>query len=98
MKTKMLHYVSAVILIFGLSFTADAAAPITAEKSYEIGMEAYIYLYPLVLMDMTRRHNINYEPGRKQGLGPMNMFHHMRTYPTVEDRDVVRTNFDTLYV
>jgi len=48
-------------------------------------------------MKTIRRNNINYEPVRKQGLGPMNMFHHMRTYPTVDDRDVVRPNFDTLY-
>lgn len=77
--------------------SAEPKNEISEQEAYEIGMEAYIYLYPLVVMDMTRRHNINFKPGQKQGLGPMNMFHHMKTYQTVEDRDVVRPNFDTLY-
>ena len=76
---------------------AQSNGTINEQEAHEIGMEAYVYLYPLVLMDMTRRNNINYEPGQKQGVGPMNMFHHMRTYQTVDDRDVVRPNFDTLY-
>ena len=76
---------------------ANQAAKITEHEAYEIGIEAYIYLYPIVLMDVSRRNHINYEVGQKQGLGPMNMFHNMRTYQAVEDRDVVRPNFDTLY-
>jgi hypothetical protein len=76
---------------------STVADPLTEQEAYKIGVEAYIYLYPLVLMDVTRRNHINYEPGQKQGLGPMNMFHNMRTYQTVDDRDVVRPNFDTLY-
>ena len=96
-KLRFLRYVSAVILSLCLSLPAEAASHFRADEAYEIGMEAYIYLYPLVLMDVSRRNHINYEVGQKQGLGPMNMFHNMRTYQAVEDRDVVRPNFDTLY-
>lgn len=97
MKLRFLRYISAVILSFCLSSPANAASQINADEAYEIGLEAYIYLYPLVTMDVTRRNQINHEPGQMQGFGPMNMFHHFRTYPKVDDRDVVRPNFDTLY-
>jgi hypothetical protein len=59
--------------------------------------EAYVYLYPLVLMDVTRQQSINTAPGRVFGRGPANTFVHTRTFPTAEFRDVVRPNFDTLY-
>ena len=66
----------------------------TKNAMYEIGVEAYIYLYPLVLMDVTRRVSIN---GTKPGMGPMNEFRHMRAYPPATFKEVVRPNFDTLY-
>lgn len=70
---------------------------ITEQEAYEIGMEAYVYLYPLVMMDVTRKVMTNVEPGVKPGVGPMNVFSHFQAYPTAEFRDVVRPNFDTLY-
>jgi hypothetical protein len=39
----------------------------------------------------------NIEAGKMAGRGPMNAFTHIRAYPTVEFREVVRANFDTLY-
>jgi hypothetical protein len=62
-----------------------------------IAVEAYIYLYPLVTMDVTRRQGTNIEAGKRVGRGPMNTFSHMRAYPTANFREVVRPNFDTLY-
>jgi len=40
---------------------AQAPAAITEQQAYEIGVEAYTYLYPLVLMDATRRQAVNVE-------------------------------------
>src|SRR6516164_4073453 len=60
-------------------------------------METYIYTYPLVTMDVTRRQATNVEAGKTVGRGPVNTFTHIRAYPTAEFRDVVRPNFDTLY-
>jgi hypothetical protein len=97
MKLRILRYVSAVILSVCLSLPVNAAVQIDAEEAYEIGMEAYIYLYPLVTMDMTRRVLTNFKPGVKQGMGPMNAFSHMRAFPPADFREVVRPNFDTLY-
>ncbi|HWR15627.1 MAG TPA: DUF1254 domain-containing protein [Terriglobales bacterium] len=68
-----------------------------ADEAYQLGIEAYIYFYPLVLMDITRRVMTNVPPGVKPGMGPMNKFWHMRAYPAADMREVVRPNFDTLY-
>ena len=73
------------------------ATDLTSEQANEIATEGYIYFYPLVTMDVTRRVLTNIEPGRKPGLGPMGMFHHFREYPAADFREVVRPNFDTLY-
>ncbi|MFN7022080.1 MAG: DUF1254 domain-containing protein [Phycisphaerales bacterium] len=74
-----------------------ARGAITEQEAYQIGVEAYQYLYPLISMDITRRVFANVPPGSKPGMGPMNAFHHYRTYPAGDFREVVRPNFDTLY-
>src|SRR5215469_15768381 len=62
-----------------------------------IAQEAYIYLYPLILMDLTRKQLINLDPKASPYGGPANAFTHVRAFPTAEMRAVVRPNFDTLY-
>jgi hypothetical protein len=62
-----------------------------------IAQEAYIYLYPLILMDITRKQMINTDPKLSPAGGPANAFTHVRAFPTAEMRVVVRPNFDTLY-
>jgi hypothetical protein len=62
-----------------------------------IAVEAYIYLYPLVLMELTRRQGTNLPAGVKLGVAPMNEFAHIRQFPPGDFRAVVRPNFDTLY-
>jgi hypothetical protein len=64
----------------------------------EIALEAYVYLYPLVLMERTRLQMTNVEAaGEVLGRGPVDGFVHVREFPTAEFRDVVKPNFDTLY-
>ncbi|WNZ24006.1 DUF1254 domain-containing protein [Leptolyngbya sp. NK1-12] len=70
---------------------------LSEQDAYEIGIEAYHYLYPLITMDITRRITTNYAPGTKPGMGPMNAFHHLQAFPPADFREVVRPNFDTLY-
>jgi hypothetical protein len=67
------------------------------QEAYEIGLEAYIYFYSLVTMDVSRLQFTNIEPGKVVGSGPMNTFTHVRAYPPADLRIVVRPNFDTLY-
>lgn len=87
----------ALIAVMLFAVPTISANELSDQEAYEIGMEAYIYLYPLVTMDMTRRVLTNFEPGTKQGMGPMNMFSHMRSFPPADFREVVKPNFDTLY-
>jgi hypothetical protein len=74
-----------------------ATASITAEEAHAIGVEAYVYFYPLITMETTRRQMTNLEAGKKVGFGPMNAFTHVREFPSADFRAVVRPNFDTLY-
>ena len=67
------------------------------QEAWEIAVEAYIYLYPLVMMDVTRRQATNVGPGQVLGRGPMMTFTHVPAFPPADFRDVVRPNFDTLY-
>lgn len=70
---------------------------ISEQKSYEIGIEAYHYFYPLITMDISRKVFTNYPSGEKPGFGPMNEFQSLRQFPPADLRVVVRPNFDTLY-
>ena len=86
------------VLTLSLGFiTQGNAADIPADEARQIAAEAYVYTYPLVLMDITRLQMTNVEAGVKPGGGPMNTFSHFRSYPDAEFREVVRPNFDTLY-
>jgi hypothetical protein len=81
---------------------AAPAAPGLIESMSEaealaLGVEAYIYFYPLISMEVTRRVTNNLPAGVKPGLGPANAFHHMKAFPDANFREVVRPNFDTLY-
>ncbi|RDI49424.1 DUF1254 domain-containing protein [Nocardia mexicana] len=51
-----------------------------------IATDAYVFGYPMVLMDATRA-----------SAGPANQFANATTLPTPADRQVVRLNLDTLY-
>ena len=65
-------------------------------EAREIAIDAYIYAYPLVTMEMTRRVMTNVEKpeGSK---APMGQFARLRSYPAVDDHSVTAPNADTLY-
>jgi hypothetical protein len=65
---------------------------IGAEEAREIGVQAYYYFYPLVLMHVSRRVSTNHPLNLKPGLGPEGMFHHIREFSP----DGVWMNFETL--
>ena len=72
------------------------AAKLSEKEAATIGTEAYIFGYPLVTMEMTRRVMTNVEKpvGTR---APMGQLVRMREYPTAAFRDVTAPNADTLY-
>ncbi len=76
---------------------ASGSKAITAESAHAIAVDAYVYFYPLILMDLTRKQSTNIEAGREFGKGPANVFVNVPAYPPADFKGVVRPNFDTLY-
>lgn len=78
--------------------TAQGTLPaITEQEAHAIGVDAYIYVYSLVTMDVTRKQLTNVEPGKGNLGGPMNAFANAPAFPAADFKAVVRPNFDTLY-
>ena len=77
---------------------AKAAAEAAAREveAREIAIDAYIYAYPLVTMEITRRvmTNVEQPEGSK---APIGQFARLRNYPAVDDHSVTAPNADTLY-
>ena len=95
-RTALLVAVSTGLFV---TFVAPVRAQndITAQQAHAIGVDAYLYFYPLITMDLTRKQSTNIEPGKEVGKGPMNTFTNVNAYPPAVYRTVVRVNFDTLY-
>jgi len=75
---------------------AQSADVLTAQEAKQIARDAYIYGYPLVTMEYTRRvmTNVIEAVGTR---APMGHLVHVREYPTAASRDVAAPNVDTLY-
>ena len=90
----------AIMLTLGLLLTpllAPTAQAISEDEAHSIGVDAYLYFYSLVTMDVTRKQLTNQEPTPGGIGGPMNSFANVGAFPTADMRVVVRPNFDTLY-
>ena len=69
---------------------------LSPEEALKIATDAYIYGYPLVLMDVTREVMTAVpKPGARKA--PVNQFVHLREFPDHTFTDVVSPNVDTLY-
>ena len=96
MKTRILLAGSMVCAIAMNLTTGIAQANENAFEALPAGVEAYVYGYPLVTMEMTRRVMSNVE--KPEGTrAPMGQFVRMREYPSAAFRDVTAPNADTLY-
>jgi len=94
--------VSALLLGLVLCLSAGCAAKqkaqggLTEGEAVDIATQAYIFGYPLVTMETTRKVMTN--TVAPQGThAPMGQFLNMREYPTAAFRDVTAPNADTLY-
>jgi hypothetical protein len=84
-------------LLFAPASGPAAAAAVTEEEAHAIGVDAYLYFYSLITMDVTRKQLTNLEPKPGGIGGPMNSFANVGAFPAADMRVVVRPNFDTLY-
>jgi hypothetical protein len=96
MKRTIVPILISVGLFAALTMPTTAQRVIIEQEAHAIGVDAYLYFYPLITMDVTRKQLTNVEAGKGFG-GPMNTFANVPAYPTATDRAVVRPNFDTLY-
>ena len=91
---------SAGLMLVAVTLSGAATTPAVAAEpqNYEaVALEAYLYLYPLVVVDYTRLQLSNVPAGHPGLAAPMNTFAASRGFPTPEMRSVPRPNFDTLY-
>ena len=88
--------VSIALLILLGANSAQAQINAKVDEAVASAVEAYIYGYPLVTMEMTRlvMTNVVSPTGVR---GPMGQFLNAREYPTAAFRDVTAPNADTLY-
>ena len=79
--------------ILGIIALALALAPITSassqdvseQEAYDIAKDAYVYAYPLLLMDVFTRQGANYAaPTGIVTQGPYNQFSHARAFPPAD--------------
>jgi hypothetical protein len=84
-------------LLFAPASGPAAAAAVTVEEAHANGVDAYLYFYSLITMDVTRKQLTNLEPKPGGIGGPMNSFANVGAFPAADMRVVVRPNFDTLY-
>jgi hypothetical protein len=96
MNTQTALWAMLVVAAGAVPVRAQQATPLNEDAAFAIGTEAYIYGYPLVTMEMTRRVMTNTTaPGDNHA--PMGQFFNARTYPNASFRDVTAPNADTLY-
>ena len=77
-------------IVLSLILALALASLYALKDKIMLGAEAYVYGYPLLIMDITRiqsAHNI----------GPENQLRRVRQFPDANFKEVVRPNVDTLY-
>jgi len=98
MRITRLNAIACVMtFLFSVAFTpARAQTNVSSAEARAIAENVYIYGYPLVTLEMTRRVTTNTEA--PVGLrAPMGQFAHAREFPPVTYRDIPGANADTLY-
>ncbi|HEX5024556.1 MAG TPA: DUF1254 domain-containing protein, partial [Agriterribacter sp.] len=82
----------------GNKTTATDGTPITATAADTVveqtAREAYVFAFPLVVMDVTRRKMTD---GNNKEAAAINAFSNKSSFPDANFRDVVRPNADTYY-
>jgi hypothetical protein len=83
-------------LIAGCGSTSKVTQDVKTVASYETAKDAYIYAYPLITMEMTRRVSTNVV-APAETFAPMGQFAKLHQYPDASFNAVTAPNADTLY-
>ncbi|MBA0045967.1 DUF1254 domain-containing protein [Mycobacteroides sp. LB1] len=96
--TKLLVVMSTVALTAGLAGCSkeSGSQKLSADEAKAIAMDAYVYGYPLVTVEMTRRVMTNVAKPEAMR-APMGQLVRLGEYPDAAFRDVTTPNADTLY-
>lgn len=78
--------------------TSEGPMEISTDELLSIMGEAYVFGYPLVLMDLTKRVSTNIQqPHPTRAAAPVNQLGHFRQFPDHRLTAVVKPNVDTYY-
>jgi hypothetical protein len=96
MIRRVLLSLASLVALGATSARAQDASAAKEKEALELGTEAYVYAYPLVTMELTRRvvTNVAKPEGTR---APMGHLIRLRSYPNAKYRDVTAPNADTLY-
>ena len=96
MKARLTCLLFFLVITVGLIGCSQSSTKPGAEQAVSDAIDVYIYGYPLVTMDITRKQitNVATVEGSR---GPMGQLIKLRTYPAVDDHAVTAPNADTLY-
>ena len=100
MRRTMTVVVASVLACVACERASEGTKPaVSTEPDAAAGalaVEAYLYGYPLVIMDVTREVSTSVPRG-EGAKAPLNQFAHLRAFPDYTFTDVVSPNADTLY-
>ena len=80
-----------------ISLNAAIQIAPTDKEIEDIVVEAYIYAYPIVTMDLTKQMMTNVVKPNNTEQAPINQFANLREYPHPDSKIVTAPNSDTLY-
>lgn len=83
-------------LVSETPYPSTTAPAVSAQELHDIAVDAYIYAYPMVLMELTRRSATNIS-APMDGKAPMNQFGHKTAFPDAHTPNTRWPSTDTLY-
>jgi hypothetical protein len=84
------------VVVAALLAGAGGCALVKEGRAWVYGLEAYLYGFPLIMMDLTKDAATSV-PVAGEIAAPLNQFAVMTKYPDASFRAVVRTGLDTLF-
>ena len=88
-KMPMIILGAAMTLLMTAESRADSKEKVTKEEARDIGIEAVVYGYPMVIVDVTKRVQTNVAEPQHDGHAPINQFSNFLKYP----RPLTRMSF-----